>query len=486
MPLIPFGEYRPDVSDYQGTFTQVASNVLPRGDGYGPFPDFSVFSAALAGTCRGFFKAIKTDGTVAVFAATSTRVYLLNNSTLVWADVSLGGSAYTTLSTGDNWQFAQFGNFVLATQANVVLQVYDLTSSSAFANCAGSPPQARYVSVVGRFLVLSGLLSNPYRIQWSGLNATTTWTSGTNQSDYQDLPDGGIVRGVAGGEQGIIFQDGSIRRMTYAPGSPTIFVIQRIAEDKGLYAPYSLIRSGDRIFFLSSQGFNGMQAGGLPETIGKERVDRAFFADLDRGNLQLVIGASDPRSSRVFWAYKSNSGTAGLFDKLLCYDWALNRFAAITVSGEYIGSMSQPGMTLEGLDSLSGSIDAMTTSFDDYATSVTPEIAAFNSAHKLGFFRGSALEATMETPEQGTDGKRLFVRGGRPITDASTVYLSVSSRENVKDARTWSTESLVNTQGFCPQRVSTRYARGRVRIPAGTSWNFAAGVEPDVTSAGMR
>jgi hypothetical protein len=59
------------------------------------------------------------------------------------------------------------------------LQVFDLSSSTAFANCAGSPPQAAYISVVGRFLVLSGLLSKPYRIQWSGLNATTTWTSGT-------------------------------------------------------------------------------------------------------------------------------------------------------------------------------------------------------------------------------------------------------------------------------------------------------------------
>ena len=63
-------------------------------------------------------------------------------------------------------------------QANAVLQVFDLSSSSAFADAAGTPPQAAYVSVVGRFLVLSGLLSTPYRIQWSGLNsfnASTSW-----------------------------------------------------------------------------------------------------------------------------------------------------------------------------------------------------------------------------------------------------------------------------------------------------------------------
>ena len=55
----------------------------------------------------------------------------------------------------------------------------------------------RYVAVVGRFVVLSGLLSTPYRIQWSGLNAITTWTSGVNSSDFQDEPvSENIVRGV--------------------------------------------------------------------------------------------------------------------------------------------------------------------------------------------------------------------------------------------------------------------------------------------------
>ncbi|WP_204270152.1 hypothetical protein, partial [Klebsiella aerogenes] len=88
-----------------------------------------------------------------------------------------------------------------------------------------------YISVVGRFLVLSGLLSQSYRIQWSGLNdfnSATSWSVGVNSADFQDFPDGDIVRGVAGGESGIIFQDQAIRRMSYVPGSPVIFQIDRI------------------------------------------------------------------------------------------------------------------------------------------------------------------------------------------------------------------------------------------------------------------
>ncbi len=499
MPLIPFGEYRPDIANYQTQFAAFLSNALPRADGYGPFPDFSAYSAALAGRCRGFFKAIKSDGSIAIFAATATRLYQLNNTNFTWADVSKGGAAYSALSATDNWQFAQFNNFVIAVQANALPQLFDLRTSAAFDDLAGSPPQARYISVVGRFIVLSGLLSNPYRVQWSGLNDVTQWTSGVNSSDFQDLPDGGIVRGVAGGEYGNIFQDAAIRRMTFAPGSPfvfqieriaedrgLVFQIERIAEDRGLYAPYSLIRSGDRIFFLSADGFMTMTPSGTPAPIGKERVDRTFLADLDKGNLQLVIGASDPQHARVLWAYKSVSGASGLFDKLLCYDYVLDRWSPVAMAGEFLGSLSQPGLTLENLDAISSSLDALGPSLDSFATSVTPEIAAFNPGHVLGFFRGANLEATIDTGAQALDGRRVFVRGMRPITDAATVFGAVLTAERWPDAAVATAESAMDARGLIPLRASTRYARGRIRIPAGTAWSFARGVEPDFAPEGLR
>jgi hypothetical protein len=271
MTVLPFADWRPDISNYQGTYSQTAQNVVPRGDGYGPFEDFVAFTSALPAPCRGFFYARKSDGTIAVFAGTATRLYQLNNTTFTWTDVSQGGAAYSSLPSTDHWQFAQFGNDVIAVQANVVPQVFDTTSSTAFATLGGSPPQARYIAVVGSFVVLSGLLSTPYRIQWSGLNAITTWTAGVNSSDFQDFPDGGIVRGVAGGEFGIIFQETAMRQLVYTPGSPVIFTIERLTEDKGLMAPYSLIRAANQIFFLAPQGFQGMQSTGVPVDIGKER-----------------------------------------------------------------------------------------------------------------------------------------------------------------------------------------------------------------------
>jgi hypothetical protein len=449
--------------------------------------DFTVRTFAYYGdltpACRGFFYARKSDGTVQIFAGTSTRLYTMSNTNFSWSDVSKSGG-YSALPNSDQWQFAQFGSYVFAVQANAPPQVFTLDSSSVFADLSGSPPQARYIAVVGRFLVLSGLNSTPYRIQWSGLNATTTWTSGTNSSDVQDLPDGGVVRGVAGGEYGLIMQDAAVRRMIFVGGT-LVFQIERISEEKGIYAPLSIIRAGERVFWCGSDGFKMYSPGSQPVAIGKERVDRTFFADVDSSNLQLCIGASDPKTSRVYWAYKSRSGTTGLFDKILAYDWVLDKWSPITVSGEYISSLARPGITLDALDAIYSSIDDMDVSFDDFSTVAFAELAAFNSDHKIGFFTGANLEATLVTAEKGGDGRRLRVRGFRPVTDAATVYGSLSARETASATASDSDEVLVNSSGNIPANVSTRYARMNMRIPAQT-WTYVTGGEPKFKLEGQR
>ena len=128
----------------------------------------------------------------------------------------------------------------------------------------------------------------------------------------------------------------------------------------------------------------------------------------------------------------------------------------------------------------------MTLSLDAYATAVQPEIAQFSGTHVLGFFRGDNLEATVESAEQGTDESRIMIRGFRPITDAATVFGSVLAAERWPGTATVTPESPMDALGLCPQRASTRYARGRIRIPAGTAWSFALGLEPDISLEGGR
>jgi hypothetical protein len=562
MPVLPFPEYRPDASDFNGAHTQTVLNVLPQTDGYGPMRDVSAFTSALAAQCRGAFMARRSDGTIRIYAGTETKLYQLDNTTLTWTDVSAGGGSYSALDSDANWHFAQFNNSVIATQGNVVVQSVDCTASSgtAFAALGGSPPQAAYVTTINRFLVLSGLESNPNRVHWSGLNAITTWTSGTTYSDYQDLPDGGNVKGVVGGEFGIIVQDDTLRRMVFSPGSDIVFQIDRIAKDLGAISADSICDTGGTIYFLSARGFVKVGPDGSEVPIGYEKVDATFFDDADLGKPNYIQGVSNPETQEIIWTYRqANTLTSG-FNKALVFNDALGRWSPLEIEGEYMVKLGQPAVTLEGLNTIgniavsgaanngsglvrltvsstaawatgeikevasvggtteangtwtitvingttidlqgstyangytsggyvAGSIDDLDISLDDFSDATLNQLGMFGTDHTLGYFSGDTLEATLTTSEQSGVARRIFVRGVYPITDAATVYASIGAREALTSSATYSSETLINTQGFCPQRVSTRHAKAKLRIPAATEWTFASGVEPDFTTEGAR
>jgi len=358
MPLLPFGEFRPDVSDINGQYTAAVNNVVPRMDGYGPFKDLEAFTEALAARCRGAFIATKSDGSIKIFAGTATKLYVLDNTDLTWSDASQSSGTYSTLNDQERWEFAQFNDKVIAVQQNAAPQVFDVDSDTEFADLSGTPPQAAHIAIINSFVVLSGIINLPQRVQWSALNDITGWTAGTDYSDYQDLPDGGPIQGVVGGELGIIVQQTSIRRMIYQPGSDVVFSIDRLANNVGCIAPHSITYINDRMFWLSRRGFVMATQSGQVQFIGREKVDRTFLADYDSSQLGLVFGASDPANHHVLFTYKSNDMDAvdTAFDKAFVYDWVMDRWSRIDLSGQYLLALSQPGFTLEGLGVI-GSID---------------------------------------------------------------------------------------------------------------------------------
>lgn len=561
MAVIPFGEYRPDVSDLNRAYTGRILNVIPRSDGYGPIRQPNDYTAALGEACRGYFFARNADRSVTIFAGTSTKLYKLDNTTLTWVDVSVGGGSYTSLDTNRQWRFAQFNNYVFATQRNAVLQRYDLTSSSAFSNAPGSPPQAGNIAVVNRFVVLCDLLSSPYRIQWSGLNDTTNWTAGTNYSDYQDLPTGGVPLAVVGGEVGIILQDNEVRRMMYAAGSDVVFQIDRLHEKLGIISAEAVTSANNRVFAYTTRGFLAITIDGQLEEIGEERVNRRALDVIDQTKSHLMVASADPESGVVLWTYKSEANSGDTFDGALLYNYIIKQWAPIELTGEYITTLSAPGLTLEALDAaapgsiaitgaanngsgliritvgststlttgdvktisgvggvtaangtwtitvisgttfdlqgstfagvytsggyVAGSLDALAFSLDQVSAATLPALSVANTNHAIGFLWGDFFEATLTTAEQELDqGYRVDVNGLWPISDAPTVYGFITKRDTLKGAATDGSESASNDDGFCPLLENTRLARGGIRIPAGTAWTFATGVDPSFRRAG--
>jgi hypothetical protein len=356
MTIMPWGEFRPDISDLQGDHNRRIENVLPRGDGYGPIAGIASYTDALAtGACRGAFRAVDASGAIALFAGSATKLYLMDNNTQAWNNVSKTAGAHDyALPSNSLWQFAQYGQYVIAVQAGDVPQVYQLGVDTYFADLGGSPPTAKFITVVNEFVLLSGIVGQSGRVQWSARSDHAAWTAGTDESDFQDMPDGGDCQAVLGGEHSaIVLQQYGMRRMTYQPGNPVIFSFDRISQDVGLLAPYSTVTAGQRTFFISNSGFQQSIDGSVPVQIGKERVDNTFLADWDDEQLQLCFGFPDPQGSRVYWAYKSTDGAADLFNRVLCYDFLLDKWGYVTgLSGEFVTALAQASQTLEGLDDI--------------------------------------------------------------------------------------------------------------------------------------
>jgi hypothetical protein len=338
MPQLLFPEWAPDQSPIAGV-AAVISGCFPKKDGYEPAKVAQAFSSAMGERCRGVKFARKSDGSVQIFAGGATRLYLLNNTDNTWEDVSQGGAAYSPLVETDNWQFEQFNELVIAVQVNTAPQVFDLSTDTEFSDLGGTPPFASHIAVINRFIILTGILSEPRRVQWCDLDAPTTWTAGVGLADFEDMPDGGKCLSVSGTDAyGVVFQDESIRQFTYMPGSPLVFSITRLERVDPLFGKYAAMTAGGRVFYCSAQGFKMIAPGAAPIQIGKERVDRTFFEDVDSGSLRLFIAAADPSATRVHWAYKSVAGQEGLFDKILTFDWSLNRWSLIPQTGEYRAS----------------------------------------------------------------------------------------------------------------------------------------------------
>src|SRR5882672_9597967 len=107
-PMVKFPQYAPDLSTLGTGVSSLIQNVVPRVDGYGPFQALVAFTKANGGTCRGYFFARMSDGSIAVFAGTATDLFKLNNIDFTWINVSKGGVPYSPLVTNSMWQFAQF------------------------------------------------------------------------------------------------------------------------------------------------------------------------------------------------------------------------------------------------------------------------------------------------------------------------------------------------------------------------------------------
>jgi hypothetical protein len=484
--VIPFAEWRPDMPDLS-QWAREALNVVPAEESYRPLNALSGVSSALAARCQGAAWFRGTAGTTRMFAGDATKLYLLSNTT--WSDVSrLSGGVYTPGADG-TWRFAQFGPLAIAVNGVDAPQSFDLSAGANWTALGGSPPVATFVTTVRDFVLLGKMTNAPQRVQWSGINNATLWGSvPANQADFQDLPDGGNVTGLVGGESGLIFQETAIRRMTYE-GPPIIFRIDKIANELGASVPGSVASLLDMAFFLHKSGFYMVQGGQAITPIGRGKVDRTFWKEFDETNQFRASSAIDPVRGLYVFAYPAN-GSGGTPNRLLIYNWHTQKWARAAVTCELVfGGVSQRSYTLEELDAF-GTVETLPYSLDSsfWTGALSLLLFGFDTSHKSGSFSGPTLEATAETSEFNPgNGTRSIVRGCRPLINGGSPQIQVGARETQQVDVAYGPSVCITASGLAPVCQSGRYFRIRATMPAGSAWSDMQGVDDiDARSAGQQ
>lgn len=484
MPIIPFGEWLPDAAALGNPGAIVANNVYPGPTSYKPAASLLTTSNALDARARGAVAMKDNSNNVHQFAGDAAKLYRIVGTT--WTDSSIMGG-YST-GAGERWEFTKFNNKVLATNFSNNPQQLTL-GGTAFSDLT-TALKARRIATVRDFVVMGNTFdgvdgNQPQRVRWSSINNETDWTvSPTTLADFRDLKTGGAVQAICGGQFGVIVSESSVFRMTWV-GSPTVFQIDEVLPGIGALAPGGTVCLGDVAYIMSDKGFVALENGANAAFIGAGKVDRWFLKDLDFAQLHRVYSAVGRQGSIVAWLYPGAGNTGGLPNRIIAYNRTLDRWSTLEVEAQVIWSGLTFGLTLEDLDAVSSSIDALGSSLD------SPEwqggvrtLAGFDSANKSGFFQGATLKATLETKEvELNPGFRTTLNEFYPVVDgANTMVAQLGTRNRQTDGVSYAPPLLQSPTGIFAPRSNARYHRFRISI-LGEDWSDAIGVQVERENA---
>lgn len=489
---LPWGEYAPDLPPLVNAKGLIrARNMLPKVGGYEPISGLATLpnATALGARPRGSLSGIDANGSGYLYAGEETKLQVQRDSGLV--DISQAGGYL--MGPTDRWSFAKFGARMYASNIHTTIQQHQIGSPDSFADIPLFAPRARHIATIGNFLFAGNIYDPvegplPDSVSWSAIDNPLLWPDLTSddatqvQADRQPLEgDAGWIQDmVSGAEVGVIFQERAIHRFDPVGGS-TIWRANRVEQGHGMFVPYSGVAFGRKVFYIAEDGFRIFD---LTEShpIGNNRTSATFLADLDNAFLDRVWTVKDPDRTVIWTAYPGSGNTNGRPNKLIMYDYVLDRFTEgeldleslienATTSALSIDAPASTGDP-DDVDDPSGE-----DSFDDRQASFgNSRMGAFDTSFVASDFSGSLLEGLFETGDiEGAPGQFYWMESIRPLVYERKIEISVSEREELTDDVVFGPYLTLDLDGRVPIRSEGRYHRLRVKLPAG--WQDAIGLD---------
>lgn len=443
-----------------------AENLLPYDEFYFPALQPLAYSAgALSGTPCGAKEYLSNDGNYYVFVGTLTKLYRLEVA-LTLTDITRAAGAYT--ATANRWDFTRYREWVIATNLIDVPQILKGMTTANFVALGGSPPRAKFCVLFKGHLILAHLNDGtlrPQKIIWTAWENIEDFTQSLSTgADSRNLDDAdGEITGLAVlGSLLIITHRNSITVGWYSKAPYTFSFDSNRVRDKGAIEG-TLITYGNVCYFFDERDIYQMTSDGTITPIG-EGIKRTLLNDLDIGNLHRISSGSDARRGIVYWSYPSTDSD-GTPDTIIALNPKVMRFTKIKVTHNGIFNLHKNVLDADSMDTIYPDADAIVWDADSsFWLDNSAILGCINSDAKVAYFGGNAMSWTIETAQFNYKNKIHMVQRVRPKIEQAVdaVSVQIGSRFNETDDPTYSTASVVGSNGYANTRKSGRYSSVKV------------------------
>lgn len=380
---------------------------------------------ALAAECQGVAVVANLDDTRRIVAGTATKLYELLAG--VWTDLSKVGD-YSG-GTDTRWQFSQFGNTTLASNlANVIQR--STGSGVDFADIA-TAPRAMVLFTVGSFVMAFNTVDGTYGTQpdrwWcSATYDETSWTPSLSTlattGRLVSTP-GQIVAGGRLGEYAVAYKDRAIYIGQFV-GAPAVWDwLQVPGGEAGCVGLEAWCDVGGAHFIIGQDNI-WLFDGSRPQPLGVGQIRQWFYQNSNPAYRYKTKCVFD-KQNNVVWVFYPGLG-ATTCDSVLVYHIQTKQWGLVTQTVEAVANYISAGVTIDGLSSVSATIDGLSTPLDSqFWLSGGRALSAVNSSHQLQLITGDTETSSFTTGDYGDDDrvsmlKRIRIRFAPNYTPTAT------------------------------------------------------------------
>ena len=193
-----------------------------------------------------------------------------------------------------------------------------------------------------------------------------------------------------------------------------------------------------------------------------------------------MSAAVDPVRKLIIWNFK----TIFAQRQLIIYNFTTKKWTYGDAGADYISDASTSASTLEELDSISASIDALAVSLDSILYMGGKYFLGGTSGAYVVTYNGQPATGQLITGDLNAGG-RSVVTLARPQVDGGSATVSVASRTLLSEQPSFGAAVAADYENRVSLRSNGNYHRFRV-VPTGVGWTTAVDLDIDLSGQGTR